>query len=180
MIRNFIWGSTDFKYVRRKVSWKTIAILTSEGGLGLVDPLMQCKTLLENFVVRGLLLRNEPWKLILQLRMKEVFPKTGDEWTRSPRWWSLKDNLQQVWPTSMDEWLHQPLVWNPLFLDDEGSMLGRRVRLNWAQVDSSFASSLSNWQQFVHNPTHIIQQEYRGIRGGKVIVDELRKLQLPL
>ena len=59
-------------------------------------------------------------------------------------------------------------------------MLGRRVRLNGAQVDSSFASSLSNWQHFVHNPTHIIQQEYRGIRGGKVIVDELRKLQLPL
>ena len=60
-------------------------------------------------------------------------------------WWSIKDNLLQVHPTSMDEWLHQPLVWNPLFLDDEGSMLGRRVRLNWAQVDSSFASSLSNW-----------------------------------
>ena len=58
--------------------------------------------------------------------------------------------------------------------------LGRRVRLNWSHVDSSFDSSFSNWQQFVHNPTHIIQQEYREIRGGTVIVDELRKLQLPL
>ena len=76
-----------------------------------------------------------------------------------------------MWPTSIDEWLHQPLVWNPSLLDDERSMLGRRVRLNWAQVDSSFASSLI---------TNIIQWEYRGIRGGKMIVDELRKLQLPL
>ena len=68
----------------------------------------------------------------------------------------------------------------PLFLDDEGFVLGRRVRLNWAQVDSSFASSLSKWQRFVHKPTHIIQQDYRGVRGGKMIGDELRKLHLPL
>ena len=57
----------------------------------------------------------------------------------------------------MDEWLHQPLVWNLIFLDDEGPMLGRGVKLNWAQVDSSLASSLSTWQRFVHNPNHIIQ-----------------------
>ena len=79
----------------------------------------------------------------------------------------------------MDEWLHLPLFWNPLFLYEE-SMLGRRVGLSWAQVDSSFASSLSNWQHLIHNPIHIVQQEYRGIRGGKMVVDELRKLQLPL
>ena len=76
--------------------------------------------------------------------------------------------------------IKRALVWNHLFLDDEGSTLARTVRLNWAQVDSSFASSLSKWQRFVHNPTNIMQQEYRGIRGGKMIVDELRKLQLPL
>ena len=69
----------------------------------------------------------------------------------------------------------------PLFLDDEGFVLGRRVRLNWAQVDSSFASSLSKWQRFVHNPSSITQHEYRfKRRGRKMIVDELRKLQLPL
>ena len=79
-------------------------------------------------------------------------------------WWSIKDNLLQVHPTSMDELLHQPLVWNPLFLDAEGSMLGRRVRLKGS---SGFIFCL-------------IQQEYRGIRGGMVILAELRKLQLPL
>ena len=119
--------------------------------------------------------------------MKEVFPKYGGEWTRSLRWWfipnfhlhiivfendkffaaikrawwSMKDNLQQVLHNSMDEWLHQPLIWNPLFLDDEGSMLGRRVRLNWAQVDSSSGASLSKWRRFVHDSTNIMQQEYR-------------------
>ena len=75
--------------------------------------------------------------------------------------------------------IKRALVWNHLFLDDEGSTLARTVRLNWAQVDSSFASSLSKWQRFVHNPNDIMQQENRGIRG-KMIVDELRKLQLPL
>ena len=56
----------------------------------------------------------------------------------------------------MDEWLHQPLVWNPLFLDDEGSMLGPRFRLIWAHMDSLFALSLRTWQRFAHNTTHII------------------------
>ena len=41
LIRIFLWGSTDFKNVRPKVAWKTIIVPTSQGGLGLVDPLMQ-------------------------------------------------------------------------------------------------------------------------------------------
>ena len=76
VIRKFLWGSTDFKNVRPKVAWKTIIAPTSEGGLGLVDPLMQCKALLAKFIVRRLLPGNELWKMLLQLRMKEVFPKT--------------------------------------------------------------------------------------------------------
>ena len=51
LIRNFLWGSTDFNYVRPKVAWKTIIAPTSQGGLGLVDPLMQCKALLAKFIV---------------------------------------------------------------------------------------------------------------------------------
>ena len=89
LLRNFLWGSIDFKNVRSKVAWKTIIAPTSQGGLGLVDPLMQCKALLAKFIVRGLLPGNEPWKMLLQLRMKEVFPKYGGEWTRSLRWWFI-------------------------------------------------------------------------------------------
>ena len=92
--------------------------------------------------------------MILQLRMKEVFLKIRGEWTRSLQWWFItnfythkivfqndrffvmikkawwfvKANLQQAQPILMDEWLYQPLFWNPLFLDDEGSKLGRRVK----------------------------------------------------
>ena len=76
LIRNFLWGSIDFKNVRPKVAWKTIIVPTCEGGLGLVDPLLQCKALLAKFIVRRLLPGNELWKMLLQLRMKEVFPKT--------------------------------------------------------------------------------------------------------
>ena len=83
LIRKFLWGSTYFKNVRPKAAWQTIISPTSQGGLGLVDPLMQCKALLAKFIVRGLLPGNEPWKMLLQLRMKEVFPKTRGGWTKS-------------------------------------------------------------------------------------------------
>ena len=65
LIRNFLWDFTDFKYFGPKVAWKTIIVPTSQGGLGLVDPLMQCKALLANFIVRGLLPGNKSWKMLL-------------------------------------------------------------------------------------------------------------------
>ena len=41
LIRNFLWGSNDCSYVRAKVSWKVITTPKDEGGLGLIDPLLQ-------------------------------------------------------------------------------------------------------------------------------------------
>ena len=66
LIRNFLWGSKDGSYVRAKVSWKVITATKEEGGLGLIDPLLQCKAFLGKFIIRGLLPGGETWKKILR------------------------------------------------------------------------------------------------------------------
>ena len=35
----------------------------------------------------------------------------------------------------MEEWLCQPLIIDPLFLTQEGVMLGKRTRLKWVDFD---------------------------------------------
>ena len=49
-----------------------------EGRLGLIDPMFQCEPLLGKFVVRSMLPRNEPLKLLLHERKKELIPSIGD------------------------------------------------------------------------------------------------------
>ena len=91
LIRNFLWGSKDCSDVRAKVSWKVITTPKDEGGLGLIDPLLQCKALVGKFIIRGLLPGGEPWKKILRQRMVKVVPSTGGNWKDSIRWWFLRD-----------------------------------------------------------------------------------------
>jgi hypothetical protein len=45
-----------------KVAWNVLIQPKSNGGLGLIDPLMQSRALLTKFVIRGLLPRSESWK----------------------------------------------------------------------------------------------------------------------
>ena len=51
----FLWsgqdGTTD---TRARVRWETIIQPIAEGGLGLIDPEMQCRALLTKLIVRGL------------------------------------------------------------------------------------------------------------------------------
>ena len=46
LIWNFLWGSKDCSFVKAKVFWKAIIAPMKEGGLGLIDPLLQCKAFL--------------------------------------------------------------------------------------------------------------------------------------
>ena len=52
--------------MRAKVSWKVITTPKDEGGLGLIDPLLQCKFFLGKIMIRGLLPGGEAWKKILR------------------------------------------------------------------------------------------------------------------
>ena len=44
------------------MSWKVITAPKQEGGLGLIDPLLQCKAFLGDFLITGLLTGGEPWE----------------------------------------------------------------------------------------------------------------------
>jgi hypothetical protein len=61
VIRNFIWGGKDAP-TRAKVNWNTLALPTTNGGLGVTDPKSQSETLLAKLLIRGLAPDEEPWK----------------------------------------------------------------------------------------------------------------------
>ena len=60
LIRNFLWSGKNGDATRAKVAWPVITLLTSHGGLGIVDPACQSRALIGKFVVHSLLLRAEP------------------------------------------------------------------------------------------------------------------------
>ena len=65
LIRNFLWGGKNGSRAVAKVAWDVLVMPKSQGGLALIDPLMQSRALLTKFVVRGLLSGTEGWKGML-------------------------------------------------------------------------------------------------------------------
>jgi hypothetical protein len=65
LIRNFIWGGKEAPTCA-KVKWDTLALLTSQGGLGVTNPKSQSKALLAKLLIRGLAPGGEPWKELMQ------------------------------------------------------------------------------------------------------------------
>ena len=59
LVRNFIWGAPVGSRVVAKVVWSILIRPGHEGGLGLIDPLLQSKALLAKHVARGFMLGNE-------------------------------------------------------------------------------------------------------------------------
>ena len=53
-IRNFLRGGTEEKHARAKVAWTTLIKDKSEGGVGLIDHVVQTKASLGKLVVRSL------------------------------------------------------------------------------------------------------------------------------
>ena len=51
MIRCFLWSGRGEGSARAKVAWSVITLPTSQGGLGIVDPIEQSKALLAKLVV---------------------------------------------------------------------------------------------------------------------------------
>jgi hypothetical protein len=59
LIKNFIWGHKEAP-TRAKVRWDTVALPTSQGGLGVTDPKAQSEALLAKLFIRGLVPGGEP------------------------------------------------------------------------------------------------------------------------
>ena len=120
------------------------------GGLGLIDPLMQSRALLTKFVIRGLLPGSKAWKGIFLNQLMQLTPKIGGAWSPSLKWLFLNDmktprrnvasnrfllGIIRAWdaiksflfkdkPSTWDELLNQPMLANSLFRDNAGKLLG--------------------------------------------------------
>jgi hypothetical protein len=53
VIRSYLWFGRGDESARAKVAWLVITLPTSQGGLGIIDPVDQSKALLTKLVVRS-------------------------------------------------------------------------------------------------------------------------------
>jgi hypothetical protein len=150
IVRNFIW-SGKASTTRAKVKWETLVLPTAQGGLGIIDPKIQSKSLLAKLFIRGLAPGGEPWKELLKHRagqvrlpVHELGPTTHINWMfaakkfkRPPTslwisifhaWMSVRPGLCKSEPTNSAETLRQPVFGNPLIVNQEGRPLGLRGR----------------------------------------------------
>jgi hypothetical protein len=147
VVRNYIWGGKATN-ARAKVKWDTLALPTTKGGLGIIDPKTQSEALLAKFLVRGLAPGGEPWKDLLRhkadrvrLLVHSLGPNTQDiNWLfvapklkRPPislwksilgAWLSVRPGLCKSELTNTTEVLRQPVFGNPLITNQEGRPLG--------------------------------------------------------
>ena len=160
LIRNFLWGGKNGSRAVAKVAWDVLVMPKSQGGLALIDPLMQSRALLTKFVVKGLLPGTEAWMGMLLNQLMQLSPKTGGKWLPSLKWMFLSDvhtsrqnltsnrfllGIVRAWdaiktflhkqmPDMWDRWLNQPLLANSLVRDSVGNVLGLRNRLAWENM----------------------------------------------
>ena len=72
----------------------------SEGGVGLIDPVVETKALLGKIVVRSVQPLEAPWKILWRRRWKMWLPRQGGSWPSSP-FWGLVPKMQ-VYPNVGD------------------------------------------------------------------------------
>ena len=199
MVRNFIWIGRSNNDARAKVAWSTLTTQFSDGGLGLVDPDSQCKALLAKFVVRAMLPGQGIWSNFLLNRLFDIKPSTGGSWKPSLRWAFLSNfkmrpihgpidgfmvGICKAWeavkffltrrcPSSNEELLRQPLIWNFIFSDERGVLLGSRPRLQWATLDSGIAATVASWGNYVFHMNNL-QLDATMCRGFRVMFDEIQ------
>ena len=174
LIRNFLWGGKNGSRAVAKVAWDVLVMPKSQGGLALIDPLMQSRALLTKFVVRGLLPGTEAWKGMLLNQLMQLSPKTGGKWLPSLKWMFLSDvqtprrnltsnrfllGIVRAWdaiktflhkqmPDTWDGWLNQPLLVYSIVKDFVGNVLGLRTRLAWGKLDNGPTTLVRSWIQF--------------------------------
>lgn len=56
------------------------------GSIKIIDPILQTQALLSKFMVRGLLPKEELWRILLQHRVRSLRPHGVAQWPRSHDW----------------------------------------------------------------------------------------------
>ena len=67
----------------------------------------------------------------------------------SKAWEAVKFFFIRRCPSSNEELLRQPLIWNFIFSDERGVLLGSRLRLQWATLDNGIAATVASWGNYV-------------------------------
>ena len=60
----------------------------------------------------------------------------------------------------------EPITWNPLFLDENGKMLGFRPWLSWGKLATSPTATFKEWILFSSKPQSEKQVVLASYRGG--------------
>lgn len=156
-VRNFIWGGTPDKSVWAKVAWDTAIIPTIKGGLKIFDPLAQARALMAKMLTRGLAPGSEPWKTLIQHRLRQLQYRRDGDWGSSELWLFTADKVKPqgfslwraIWAawlavrggarrsktTTRDEKLRQHLYLNPEILLESGQQIGserKSLFRNWS------------------------------------------------
>ena len=199
LIRNFLWGGKNGSRAVAKVAWDVLIRPKSQGGLALIDPLIQSRALLTKFVVRGLLLGTEAWKGMLLNQLMQLSPKTGGNWlpslkwmfltdTRTPRqnltsnifllgivraWDAVKIFLRKERPNIWNGWMNQLLLANSLVRDSTGNVLGLRPRLAWGKLDNGPTASIGSWIHFQQMPKVDRLKQLHSIYGVKTMIRDI-------
>ena len=122
----------------------------------------------------GFIPRNELWKKLWLLSLRNIKPTIGGQWQDSFRWlfnfefpikahnagsmrfftgilraWKdIRETLIFQLSSTEAQFLRHPLLWNPLFTDSSGCVLGIRLCLSWGTMDSGSATSVAAWEWF--------------------------------
>jgi hypothetical protein len=112
-----------------------VVLPTVLGGIKVFDPYAQASALLAKMITRGLEPGPEPWKVLLQYRIKQLRLKAGgtsvanEEWLLTRKsvcaqgnplwkgiwtaWLEVRTGLRKTPPTNKEEIQHQALFFNP-------------------------------------------------------------------
>ena len=193
IIRNFLWGGTEEKHARAKVAWTTLIKRKSEGGVGLIDPVVQTKALLGKLVVRSLQPHEAPWKVLWRRRWKMWMPRQGGRWPCNPFWGFVPEMRPKYWGSMqslcaigiMKAWqeirkgitcrwrkdayarMYMPIVWNPLIRDVDGLMIGQKAGFKWAELINAQGNALVEWERFLSNDVGTQKARIWRISRGK-------------
>ena len=176
LVRNYIWSGNPDKKCRARVAWDSAILPVTHGGIKVFDPEAQANALLAKMIIRGLAPGNEPWKALLQHRVRSIQLDRGGTWPKdewwlfvaskillqgSPLWqgiwkaWvSVRPGVRKMLPASREETLRQPLFFNENIRNEEGRMWGEihsQMFRFWAirgitRVRHLWDSSLNTWR----------------------------------
>ena len=90
-------------------------------------------------------------------------------------WKDIREALLFQLPTTEAQFLRQPLLWNPLFTNSSGCILGIRPHLSWGKMDSGPATSMAAWERFQMLSEDGKKQFLLSLRGGFLMSEQIQQ-----